>query len=234
MPLVQCPECQKDVSSEALSCPQCAFPYPGKKERLNGKSNESLHACGDCGNIISKQAKSCPHCGSPSLHAQEVSVANKIGIAQESSAATKLELAQENSDPAKLQISQETWLCPNCGVPFTRRKGEKSKSGETRPQQLVSTPSGQQVGTEGSATQIAEARQDLVSAYRQKKEKRTSPLWGESQSIREEEPQYPRPRKKWSLFFLVMVSVLLVALASFAFWQLKGLNPLEALVYWQM
>ncbi len=216
MPLVQCPECQKDVSSEALSCPQCAFPYPGKKERVNGKGSEALRNCGDCGNFISKQAKVCPHCGSPTSRDQVSS-------------------DQGNGERTSLEIEQETWLCPHCGVPFTRRiKGAKGKSGQVRPQQLLPSPPGQLVEKDDNGARLAEARQELMDAYRPKKEKRKSPLWGESPSIREEEPQYPRPRRKWGFFIFVIVSVLLVALASFAFLNLKGLNPLEALVYWQM
>ncbi len=211
MPLVQCPECQKDVSSEAVACPQCAFPYPGKKERLDAKNVESFLNCVDCGNLLSKQAKACPHCGAPTSQDQGI------------------------PEATPRELGQETWLCPHCGVPFTRRlKGEKGKARVTRPQQLVASPDSQITGQEENGARIAEARQDLMNAYGQKKEKRKSPLWGESPRPREEEPQYPRARKKMSLLVVVIVSVLLVAMASFAFFQLKGLNPLEALVYWQM
>ena len=211
MPLVQCPECQKDVSSEAVACPQCAFPYPGKKERFDGKGVESLQHCVDCGNILSKQAKACPHCGSPTSQAQEL------------------------PESTARELGQETWLCPHCGIPFTRRlKGGKGKIGATRPQQLVASSSGQITGQEENGARIAEARQELIDTYAQKVEKKKRPLWGESPRPREEEPQYPRARKKMSLLVVVIVSVLLVAIASFAFFQLQGLNPLEALVYWQM
>ncbi len=92
MGLVNCPECQKEVSTQALACPQCAFPYPGKQEDSEGK----LGSCPDCGGMVSKQAQVCPHCGN-SLTAQATTTHNDE------------------------KINEETWLCPHCGTPYTRK-----------------------------------------------------------------------------------------------------------------
>ena len=43
-----------------------------------------------------------------------------------------------------------------------------------------------------------------ASMMSSRKEKRPSPLWEETKAFYEEEPQFPRPRKKWSLLFLVL------------------------------
>jgi hypothetical protein len=101
MALVPCPECQKEVSTHALACPQCALPFPGKQARGVGQSGTKLHACHDCGFQVSKQAQTCPHCG------------------------VKLEGEQREGEQRPLPTNQnfveETWLCTHCGTPYTRK-----------------------------------------------------------------------------------------------------------------
>ncbi len=92
MALVSCPECQHEVSDLALACPQCAYPYPGKR----GVSEEKLHHCSECGGVISKKAQSCPHCG--------------ISCASTS-----------ESPPVLEEFKEERWLCTHCGTPYTRK-----------------------------------------------------------------------------------------------------------------
>ncbi|GJL54308.1 MAG: hypothetical protein NPIRA02_14400 [Nitrospirales bacterium] len=218
MPLVQCPECQKDVSSEALSCPQCAFPYPGRKDRLNGKSSETLLACKDCGNPISKFAHACPHCGAPTANPQ----AKGEGSGSSESVADVSSVGEE-----------QTWLCPNCGVPYTRRiKGTKGGAADSS---IAKIPS---ANPRLEDFQVEELQgldgRSTVDTMILRKERKRSPLWEEAKAMYEDESQYSRPRKKWSVTVLVILAVLLVFVVSFAFFGLKGLNPLEALVYWQM
>ena len=94
MALVHCPECQKEVSTEALACPQCAYPFPGKKNGLNVRQSENIQSCHDCGRVVSKHAKACPHCG--------------------------LEIPQQTSLTGEAS-TEETWLCTHCGTPYTRK-----------------------------------------------------------------------------------------------------------------
>jgi len=101
MALVPCPECQKEVSTHALACPQCALPFPGKQACGLGQAGTKLHSCPDCGCPVSKQAQTCPHCG------------------------VTLEGEQREGEQRPLPTNQnfveETWLCTHCGTPYTRK-----------------------------------------------------------------------------------------------------------------
>ena len=57
MSLIQCPDCKKEVSPRATSCPHCGAPMEVEQTLVN---------CSDCGKEISVRAESCPHCGAPS------------------------------------------------------------------------------------------------------------------------------------------------------------------------
>jgi len=96
MALVSCPECQKEVSTHALACPQCALPFPGKQARGVGQAGPKLHACPDCGCSVSKRAQTCPHCGVTLMGEQTQPTTNGNTI-------------------------EETWLCTHCGTPYTRK-----------------------------------------------------------------------------------------------------------------
>jgi hypothetical protein len=47
-------------------------------------------------------------------------------------------------------------------------------------------------------------------------------------------PRYPRSRKKSFLLGLLIFILIAASVVGGAFWQLQGINPLEALVYWRM
>jgi hypothetical protein len=102
MALVSCPECQKEVSTHALACPQCALPFPGKQARGVGQAGPKLHACPDCGCSVSKRAQTCPHCGVTLMGEQPQPTANGNTI-------------------------EETWLCTHCGTPYTRKVRQKKE-----------------------------------------------------------------------------------------------------------
>jgi len=143
-----------------------------------------------------------------------------------------------DSDPeTDFPVAEEqTWLCPNCGVPYTRRiKGARGGPEVTSSSSVGKTSSTnvreqnfQEVELEGLDGRLAADKMAL------RKERKRSPLWEEAKAMYEQESQYTRPRKNWSITLLVVLAVLLVFVVSFAFFGLKGLNPLEALVYWQM
>ena len=230
MPLVQCPECQKEVSSLALSCPKCAFPYPGKKERLNGTATETLLPCQDCGNLISKSALACPHCGAPSVQNQEMTKEEPVPDPPPTI------LSPSPTPLVATEPEEQTWLCPNCGVPYTRRlKGSKPEVEEFEGLALKASPPPPTSRRLNSLEE--ELRQDIpdsLGSVVTRKERKRSPLWEEAKAMYEEEHQFPRPRPKKGVYLLVLVAVILLSVASLVFWRLEGLNPLEALVYWQM
>ena len=256
MALVPCPECQKEVSTHALACPQCALPFPGKQARGVGQAGTKLHACHDCGFPVSKQAQTCPHCG------------------------VKLEGEQREGEQRTLPTNQnfveETWLCTHCGTPYTRKVRQEnvlvtdhqvvvppSKAGgsvgrllEPAPHQETVVPpsnTGQsvekplepvpEVAPPSHAGQSVErplgpipnqVKRGNVSAS----SRRRSHLWQDSSFGEEIESflprRYPRSRKKSILLGLLVFILIAAAVVSGALWQLQGINPLEVLVYWRM
>ncbi len=55
MALIKCPECQKEISEQATSCPNCGCPIsPVKVEQKY---------CKHCGELIDKDCVICPKCG---------------------------------------------------------------------------------------------------------------------------------------------------------------------------
>lgn len=54
MALIKCPECGKEVSDQAASCPNCGTP-------LNTASSKKF--CKHCGEQIDKDCVVCPKCG---------------------------------------------------------------------------------------------------------------------------------------------------------------------------
>lgn len=54
MALITCPECGKEVSDKAASCPNCGTP-------LNNAKNKKY--CQHCGELIDKDCIVCPKCG---------------------------------------------------------------------------------------------------------------------------------------------------------------------------
>lgn len=54
MALIKCPECGKEVSDRALSCPSCGFPLI-KNDKI----------CPECNTMVPTDADTCPTCGYP-------------------------------------------------------------------------------------------------------------------------------------------------------------------------
>ena len=53
MSLINCPECKKEISDQATSCPNCGCPIEPKK------------VCLECGNELNATDPICYHCGCP-------------------------------------------------------------------------------------------------------------------------------------------------------------------------
>ncbi len=65
MALIKCPECGKEISDKAVSCPNCGCPnseFNKQKEPMPEEKPE-LFACVKCGRDISKNSQKCPFCG---------------------------------------------------------------------------------------------------------------------------------------------------------------------------
>jgi tetratricopeptide (TPR) repeat protein len=54
MALIKCPECNREISENALTCPYCGVAIRGK-----------FITCPECSRLVSINAKACPECGFP-------------------------------------------------------------------------------------------------------------------------------------------------------------------------
>ena len=207
MALIHCPECQKEVSSVALACPQCAFPYPGRKDTGNGQYEKALRTCLDCKRIISKQVQRCPHCGAPDPE------------------------AGETPDSLAIEEDEKTVLCPHCGVSFThgvqpRKLVEEVDSLLPIEEKVLAAQSRIGLGIDETGVDEEQTGDPSFPAGRRRK-----PLWeGKNESFRELH-RHALPKKPWNTFLLVILIVLLLV-AGWAIWELRDMSGLEALVYW--
>jgi len=209
MALVPCPECQKEVSTRAFACPQCAFPFPGKPSSAEGQAGATLHPCPDCGCLVSRKAQSCPHCGVVLLKGEQ-------------------ELIAKNGN-----VVEETWLCTHCGTPYTRKVRQEQELmpdcptvHSARLKNSVEDPLGQDSGHLKLPSNLASPR-------------RRSQLWQDSSLSPQIDqgivsPRYPRSRKKSLIVGLIIVVLVAASIALGTLWQLQGINPLEALVSWRL
>lgn len=209
MALIPCPECQREVSAQALACPQCAFPFPGKQALSKGSQSNKLGPCPDCGFLVSNLAQKCPHCG--------------VALMGEQGPISKNGHAVE-----------ETWLCPHCGTSYTRKvqkKEEKLMVGHQVPPAI--TEDRNMAGSQGLAPHQFKGKEVPEPLRKQ------SPLWQDSTLPTKKDfdvisRRYPRSRKKSIIVGFIIFVLVAVSIGLGALWQFQGINPLEALVYWRM
>lgn len=60
MALIKCPECSREISDKAESCPQCGLPLA---KVISDTSNAKTVNCLDCKKEFNFDAEVCPHCG---------------------------------------------------------------------------------------------------------------------------------------------------------------------------
>jgi hypothetical protein len=70
-------------------------------------------------------------------------------------------------------------------------------------------------------------------------QRKQSPLWQDSSFPPKKDydlvsSRYPRNRKKILIVGLIIFVLVVTGITLGALWQLLGINPLEALVYWRM
>jgi len=207
MALIHCPECQKEVSSVALACPQCAFPYPGGKDTGNGQYENALRTCPDCKRIISKHVQRCPHCGAPDP---------ETGVTRET---------------LTIEKGEETVMCPHCGVSFTRGVKPRKLVEEVASLLPIEEKVLAAQSRIGLGIEEAGANEELTGDPSFPVGRRRKPLWEERNESYRELPRHSRPKKSWNTFLLVIVVILLL-MAGWAIWELRDMSGLEALVYW--
>lgn len=64
MSLIKCPECNKEISDKAKSCPMCGYPIKEEFDKIssNSASTKGMNICPKCGNFMIAKQK-CPDCG---------------------------------------------------------------------------------------------------------------------------------------------------------------------------
>lgn len=63
MSLIKCPECGKEISDKAISCPMCGYPTKEISNELQpSPSTVGMNVCPKCGKFIIAKQK-CPDCG---------------------------------------------------------------------------------------------------------------------------------------------------------------------------
>lgn len=143
MPLVKCPMCEKDISPNAVSCPNCGEPMKNEKQEIdsykiiltkNGKTRldviskiRTITGCNlpdakKCTDLIpSTIISNIPH-----------SQASKYKKILEGAGAT-IEIVPINSDKVTyytLEIASKTVItCPNCKSPNVKKISGASKVG---------------------------------------------------------------------------------------------------------
>ncbi len=229
MALVPCPECQKEVSTKAVACPQCAFPFPGKPVPLGStKQVPNLHTCQECGLHIPKEGQVCPNCG--------VNKSEEQMPPQNEQAPLKT-----NGD-----LTEETWLCPHCGIPYTRKVKKQKLATVSLPQEA---PPQEALLPKETPSVLPEEDEfkNLVMEFEQEKKpsemggllplRSRSPLWEEPATGKEEvESLIPHdPKKKKVFIVLVTLGLVFGVIAGilFALWQVKGLTPIDLLSHLQ-
>ena len=209
MALVPCPECQKEVSTEACACPQCAYPFPGKHVSQAGRPPIGQKNCPQCDGPVAQYAQACPHCGVSFVggHGHHVDEGESI---------------------------QETLRCPHCGASYIHtRKVSRTIGANLGSKGTITLPT---PGTQLETTEIGDGHGDSSrKAWALQGSRRRPPLWEDPSVLQEvSSHRYPRSRKKSIIVGLLLLVIVAISVMVGAMWQLKGLNPLEAILYWRM
>lgn len=205
MALIPCPECKKEVSTQALACPQCAFPFPGKQGLSEGSQPHTLSSCHGCGFLVSKQARSCPHCGQT--------------------------LGEQIHQTVHEHISEETWVCPHCSAPYTRKVNQQENAGLASPETSVITQPNNELETSDTATaenEIPTETESLLPLCSR------PPLWQDLSAKKETPyPRYPRSNKNSLVVGLIIFALVAAAIVFGVLWQYQDITPLKILFFWQ-
>src|SRR3989339_1031474 len=68
MALIKCSECGKEMSDNAVSCPNCGAPVKNvMSQGTSGTAGGQTKYCAGCGKQMHISATTCPHCGFVSI-----------------------------------------------------------------------------------------------------------------------------------------------------------------------
>jgi hypothetical protein len=206
MALVPCPECRKEVSTEAWACPQCAFPFPGKQGAQEGRPTVKFNTCPECDVPIATHARACPHCG-----------------------ISFIEGPGHQKRPE--EVFQETSLCPHCGSTYIRSTAQTVDPSADVPGTMSSA-----TRRNPETTETRESRPDTYkNDPALQSSRRRSPLWQDLSITKAvSSPRYRRSKKQSIIIGLLLLVIVAVSVLFGALWQLKGLTPVEALLSWRM
>lgn len=127
MPLIPCPACSSDVSTEALACPRCGHPI---KQSLAGSTPATEVPSERLVRDHPDDAALCPKCGSHSIQAVAVPGKTSVGKA----VATELLVGTAAGVTAGSGSSGIQALCLKCGatwVPGSKEEREmRARSGQ--------------------------------------------------------------------------------------------------------
>lgn len=60
MALINCPNCNQNVSDKAEFCPNCSYVFANNKKQLH-----NIIICAECGEKYNGELVACPKCGCP-------------------------------------------------------------------------------------------------------------------------------------------------------------------------
>lgn len=95
MALINCPECDKEISDKTSCCPHCGYPVYLEMNHYFGK-------------------KKCPYCGTINEH-YSANCKNCNGILPESEDLLNKEIEIEKAEISEEVFFHGTTNCPNCG-----------------------------------------------------------------------------------------------------------------------
>lgn len=98
MALITCPECGREVSDKATSCPNCGSP-------INNSGNTKF--CQHCGEVIDKECVICPKCGK---QVGELRGDDRNIIINNSSSASASASASANMNPMAYGRPKNKWV----------------------------------------------------------------------------------------------------------------------------
>lgn len=126
MALIKCPECGKEISDKAVSCPNCGYPleiYSKESEKIPVQKSISKH-CQNCGKQVPFYQTKCPNCGekvNPELPISTTMKTWRVGpdkIEVKCQCCGKIYLYEKKwfypADDPRGQIPNTLLRCPGC------------------------------------------------------------------------------------------------------------------------